>query len=140
EAYTMRILLVSSYLPYPLFSGGNVRLYNLIKRLSSRHQITLVCEKRAYQSQKDIEQLKKFCENVITVNRRKQWSVENIIKTGFSNSPFLITGHTSSAMQNIIEDQLRQKQFDLIHIETFYVAQNLPETDIPVVLVEHNIE
>jgi len=59
----MRILIVSSFLPYPLFSGGNVRLYNIIKELSKKHAITLICEKRAYQTDKDIEEIRKFCDN-----------------------------------------------------------------------------
>ena len=52
-----------------------------------------------------------------------------------------------------IKETIENNKFDLIHIETYYVMQNLPELkvtqrtdtrggnyDIPVVLVEHNIE
>ena len=74
----MNILLVSSYLPYPLFSGGHIRLYNLIKELSPKHKITLICEKRDHQGEADIAELKKLCKKVIVVPRRKQWSVANI--------------------------------------------------------------
>lgn len=35
---------------------------------------------------------------------------------------------------------LSRETFGLIHVETYYVMQNLPKTDIPIVLVEHNIE
>jgi glycosyltransferase involved in cell wall biosynthesis len=136
----MRILMISSFLPYPLFSGGNIRLYSLIKNLSAHHQITLICEKRDNQSQEDIKEVEKICETVITVRRRKQWSMGNILKTGFSSNPFLITGHTSEEMRLLIQDELVRNPYDLIHVETFYVYQNLPEVKIPVVLVEHNIE
>src|SRR4051812_17649149 len=70
----MKILLVSSYLPYPLHSGGQVRLYNLIKELSAKHEITLICEKRSHQTAEDISEMAKICKKVITVPRRKQWS------------------------------------------------------------------
>jgi polysaccharide biosynthesis protein PslH len=136
----MRILMISSFLPYPLFSGGNIRLYNLIKNLSARHQITLICEKRDKQTQEDVKEVEKICEKVITVKRQKQWSAKNILKTGFSSNPFLITGHTSEEMRLLIADELVRQPYDLIHVETFYVFQNLPEVKIPVVLVEHNIE
>jgi polysaccharide biosynthesis protein PslH len=136
----MNILLVSSYLPYPLFSGGHIRLYNLIKELSSKHKITLICEKRDYQGEYEIKELKKLCKKVITVDRRKQWSAGNILKTGLSASPFLITGHTIPEMRKLIKKELNENQFDLIHVETSYVMQNIPPTDIPIILIEHNVE
>jgi polysaccharide biosynthesis protein PslH len=136
----MNILLVSSYLPYPLFSGGHIRLYNLIKELSLKHKITLICEKRDHQGDAEINELKKFCKKVIAVSRRKQWSLGNILKTGLSLSPFLVIGHTSSEMQGEIKRELNENQFDLIHVETSYVMQNIPTTETPVVLVEHNVE
>ncbi|HUD43925.1 MAG TPA: glycosyltransferase family 4 protein [Patescibacteria group bacterium] len=136
----MKVLLISSYLPYPLHSGGQVRLYNLIKQLAGEHEITLICEKRQHQTMQDIAEVEKICKEVICIPRKKQWSIENIVKTGISQKPFLITGHTLTQMQQIIVEVLNKKKFDLIHVETFYVAQNLPKTDLPIVLVEHNIE
>ncbi|HXS15208.1 MAG TPA: glycosyltransferase family 4 protein [Candidatus Saccharimonadales bacterium] len=136
----MRVLLVSSFLPYPLYSGGHVRLFNLIKELSVTNKITLICEKRPNQTQNDIDEVKKFCEDVITVDRKKQWAMENIVKTAFSTFPFLLIGHTLPEMKQAIVQELNQKKFDVIHVETFYVYQNLPKTYLPTVLVEHNIE
>jgi glycosyltransferase involved in cell wall biosynthesis len=136
----MKILVVSSFLPYPLYSGGHVRLFNILKKLSKHHEITLVCEKRPYQTEKDVKELEKICKAVYTIDRKKQWSLQNIFSSGFSSSPFLLVGHTLPGMKKTLAELLRIQSFDVIHIETFYVYQNLPETTIPVVLVEHNIE
>lgn len=136
----MKILMISSYLPFPLYSGGHIRLYNLLENLSKDHDITLICEKRDYQTKEDVMEVKKVCKKVITVVRKKQWSVKNILKTGFSTEPFLIVGHTSEELKLAIRDELVRQNYDLIHVETFYVYQNLPKVSIPVVLVEHNIE
>lgn len=136
----MRILIVSSFLPFPLYNGGHVRLYNLMKQLSQKHKLTLICEKRPYQTEEDIREVKKLCENVYTVDRKKQWSIENVAKTSVSVYPFLLIGHTLPAMQQKIREVLREQTFDLIHVETFYVMQNLPRTYLPVVLAEHNVE
>src|SRR3989338_6453235 len=133
--------MVSSYLPYPLISGGHVRLYNILKILSRNYQITLVCEKRYYQNKEHIAEVEKFCKKIITVDRKKQWTLKNIFRTGFSRHPFLVTGHTHSQMKREIKKILKKEYFDLIHVETFYVMQNLPnEISIPVILAEHNIE
>ena len=132
--------MVSSYLPYPLFSGGHIRLYNIIRGLSLNHKITFVCEKRDYQTKEDVEKIEKFCKKVIVVDRKKQWTFPNIVKAGISFSPFLIVGHTNKLLKQAITEVLNSEKFDLIHVETSYVMQNVPQVDIPIVLVEHNIE
>lgn len=136
----MKILVVSSYLPYPLHSGGHVRLYNLIKELSLRHDITLICEIRKNQTDSDKSEVEKICKKVVTVERRRQWGIGNIIKTSLSINSFLTTGHTSREMRDLIRREVSDGSYDLIHVETFYVMQNLPNTTLPVVLAEHNIE
>src|SRR6266404_6039929 len=121
----MKILIISSYLPYPLYSGGQVRLYNIIKELSHKHEITLICEKRPYQTAQDIAEVKKICKDVITVDRKKQWSISNIAKAGISSNSFLVTGHTQQAFKQKIQEILSHNTFDLIHVETYYVMKNL---------------
>lgn len=136
----MNILMISSYLPYPLHSGGQVRLYNLIKELSAKHTITLICEKRPHQTEEDVQEMKKLCKKVVTVPRRKQWSVQNIARAGTTLRSFLSIGHKDPKMRQLIMDELVRENYDLIHVETFYVMQNVPETAVPIVLVDHNIE
>lgn len=136
----MNILVVSSYLPYPLFSGGHIRLYNIIKRLSKQHEITLICEKRVKQTAHDIQEVQKICKKVLTVDRKKQWSLQNIVKTGISPNPFLLTGHTHTQMKDLIQEELQKNPYDLIHVETSYVMQNVPQTTTPIIVTEHNIE
>lgn len=144
----MKILIISSYLPYPLYSGGQVRLYNLIKELSVNHEITLICEKRIHQTQDDIDELRKICSEVKTFDRPKQWSFANVLKAGSSSHSFLLTGHTSLGFSQLILETIEQKNFDVIHVETYYVMQNLliarrnatHQIKNPLVLVEHNIE
>ncbi len=132
--------MISSFLPYPLFSGGQVRLYNLIKQLSKRHEITLICEKRDRQTEDDVKEIEKICKKVVMVNRKKQWTIKNIIQSVSSQNSFLITGHTQNGMKAKIQRELDNSKYDLIHVETYYVMQNLPDVSIPVVLTEHNIE
>jgi len=137
----MRILLVSSYLPFPLFSGGHIRLYNIIKRLSEKnHEVTLVCEMRPNQTAQDVAEVAKICKFVFTVPRKKQWSMKNILQSGFSKNAFLITGHTNERMQEKIATLLQEHNYHLIHAETSYIVQNIPATNIPIILIEHNIE
>jgi polysaccharide biosynthesis protein PslH len=136
----MKILMIASYLPYPLIDGGKIRLYNLLKLLSQKHEITLICEKRPNQTQKDIEEIEKSCKKVIVFERPKAWSMRNVAKSTLTLEPLLTTVHTHKDLKKLIKKELDEYSFDLIHIETFYVMQNLPKVSIPIVLVEHNIE
>lgn len=136
----MKILMVSSYLPYPLLDGGRIRLYNLLKRLGKDHEITLVCEKWGGQTQKDIDEISKICKKVIVVDRPKALSAKNVAKSLLSVNPLLTIVHTNNKITKLIKEQLASNRFDLVHVETFYIMQNLPRVNIPVVLAEHNIE
>lgn len=136
----MNILVISSFLPYPLYSGGHVRLYNLLKCLSKKHKMTLICEMRQNQTFSDVKELEKICSKVIAIKRKKQWSIQNILKAGLSKYPFLLIGHTSYEMKNAISKELNTKKYDLIHAETFYIMQNIPQNNLPIVLAEHNVE
>ncbi len=132
--------MVSSYLPYPLLDGGRIRLYNLIKLLGEKHEITLICEKWGQQTQKDVDEIRKICKKVIVIDRPKAFSVRNISKSLLSLEPLLSVVHTNKEIKEQIKNELNSSVFDLIHVETFYVMQNLPQVKIPIVLAEHNIE
>lgn len=131
--------MLTPYLPYPPSIGGQLRSYHLIKRLSKRHEITLVCFTRDYNSPEQIEHMKKYCKEVIVFQRGKTWTLPNILRTGFSLYPFLINIYFSPEIKTRLEEIIQEGNFDLIHAETFYVLPFLPKTNLPTVLVEQTI-
>lgn len=138
----MKVLMLTPYLPYPLLTGGQTRSYNLIKRLSSLgHEITLFSLVKSEDEQKYVGQLQKFCKEVQVFQRsEKPWTFKNILKTGFSLYPFLVIRNWASGEKSAIVNRLKTEKFDLIHAETFYVMPHIPETKIPILLVEQTIE
>lgn len=138
----MKILMLTPYLPYPLLTGGQTRSYNLIKRLSSLgHEITLFSLVKSSDERKYVGQLEKFCKEVQVFNRsEKPWTLGNILRTGFSFYPFLVIRNWAAGEKSAIAEKLRAEKFDLIHAETFYVMPHIPETKIPILLVEQTIE
>lgn len=136
----MKILMLTPYLPYPLLSGGQTRSYNLIKNLSKKHAITLFSFIRSEEEKKYVPLLKKFCSSVFVVKRRPAWSLFNILLTIFTPYPFLVCLYISRTLRSILQTELQNAHFDLIHAETFYVMPNIPKTPIPILLVEQTIE
>ena len=135
----MKILMLTPYLPYPPSEGGQVRSYKLIKLLSQRHEITLVCFSRQHNTPDQVAHLKQFCRQVFVIERGKTWTLKNILRTGFSPYPFLVSIYHSPGTKRILTEALASDKFDLIHAEMSYTLPYLPPHNLPVILVEQTI-
>lgn len=135
----MKILVVSAVLPYPLYSGGQVRMYNLLKRLSKKHEITLVSFIRDETERRYSKELS-FCHNIFFINRGRAWRFGYIARAMCTRLPFLLSTYTNGGMHRLLSRLLEKNTYDLIHLEPFYVWPSIPNTDIPIVVSEHNIE
>lgn len=133
--------MLTPYLPFPPSSGGQIRSYNLVKYLSRKHEITLFSLIKDDSEKKNIKELEKFCKKVCVYKRTKSpWTVRNILLTGFGPYPFLVIRNLSEDERRAVSVELENEKFDLIHAETFYVMPHLPETQVPVLLVDQTIE
>lgn len=136
----MKILMLTPLLPYPLLSGGQIRSYNLIRELSRSHQITLFSFIRNEEEKRFLPQLQKYCHEIKVFKRRQAFSLFNILLSGFSYYPFLMSTYWDPYVKRAIEEELGQNKYDLVHAETFYIAHLLPLNGVPIVLSEQNIE
>jgi len=136
----MKILMITPYLPFPLVSGGQIRTYNLLKNLAAKHKITLASFIRDPSEKKYLKNLEIFCDKVIIFKRRRAWSPLNILLSGITPFPFLVSIYFDMGVRKKIKEELEKEKYDLIHAETFYVMPNIPETKVPIFLVEQVIE
>lgn len=134
----MNILMLLPYLPYPPSEGGQVRSYKLIKLLSRHHKITLVCFSRQHNTPDQVDHMKQFCRKVIVIERGKTWTLSNILRTGFSPYPFLVSIYYSPKIRQILSEELKNN-YDLIHAEMSYTLPYLPPHNLPIILVEQTI-
>lgn len=133
--------MLTPYLPFPLLSGGQIRSYNLLKNLSQKHQITLVSLIKHESEKQYIRNISPFCKKVVVSKRpEKPWTIANILKTGFGKYPFLVVRNFSPQAKEAVIKELRDKRYDLIHAETFYVMPHIPQTEVPILMVEQTIE
>ncbi|OGG24536.1 hypothetical protein A3A79_05120 [Candidatus Gottesmanbacteria bacterium RIFCSPLOWO2_01_FULL_43_11b] len=134
----MKILFVSAVLPWPLHSGGQIRIYNLLKRLGKKHEITLVSFIRHPEELSYLKELS-FCRYVYMIHRGSAWQPRYIMSTA-GRYPFLLATYNNAEMKNLITGLMKKNTYDLIHLEPFYVWPSLPKTETPVIVGEHNIE
>lgn len=136
----MKILMITPYLPFPLSSGGQIRTYNLLKKLSEKHQITLFSFIRHKSEQNYISHLLKFCTEVKVFPKRPPWSLTSLGLAAVSVYPLVVCMYLKKELKTEIEKAIEREKFDLIHAETFYIMPNIPENNIPTILVEQTIE
>lgn len=137
----MKVLMLTPYLPYPLLSGGQIRTYNLLKKLSEKHEITLFALIKNEDEKQYIGELEKYCKKVRVFKRsEKPFTFKNVVTALFSSYPFLVIRNYVPETIHAINQELLQEQYDLIHAETFYMMPHLPQNNIPTILVEQTIE
>ncbi|MBQ6438016.1 glycosyltransferase [bacterium] len=137
----MKILMLTPYLPYPLLSGGQIRTYNLLKKMAAQHEITLFALIKNEEETQYIAELEKYCHKVRVFKRSsKPFTLRNIFKTAFSSYPFLVIRNHVASVIGAVQQELATQHYDLIHAETFYMMPHIPPCDVPVMLVEQTIE
>ena len=132
----MRILFLTAHLPFPPFSGGRRREFELISRLGKDFEIYLCSITKTWETDRMyISNLLCSCASV------------NLFKAVFNDNeqyaiyPNQIKRHTCEEASSYISFLMKNKPFDVIHVEGYYLMQHLPiKPEIPVLLVEHNIE
>lgn len=135
----MKVLFVSAILPYPLVSGGQVRLYNLLKRVSLEHEVTLLTFIRS-ENERTLAEKLPFVKKTVMVMRGRALRLDYLLKAFFGKYPWLLATYDNRMMRKAITAELAKGDYDLVHIEPFYVYPSVPATKKPLVVSEHNIE
>jgi glycosyltransferase involved in cell wall biosynthesis len=132
----MRVLFLTAHLPFPPFSGGRRREFELISRLGRNCEIHLCSITKSWQ--RDNEYVSELCSYCASVDLFKAGTADQRQYSSYSNQ---MRRHISEDANSHILFLLRNKKFDVVHVEGYYLMQHLPASlDVPVLLVEHNIE
>jgi glycosyltransferase involved in cell wall biosynthesis len=146
----MKVLIVSMAFPFPLKSGGRVRVYQLIKHLAAHHRITLLC---LADSRSDVQRysarLAPYCERVEAVPWRPGFlGLFGRLLAAWPQLvfgvPLVVLNKRSPELAWRLRTLLREEHFDLVQIEWIQMAQHVDQADWPMmakrgVLVEHDV-
>lgn len=137
----MKILFATYDIPYPLYSGGKIRAYNLIKQLASKHEITLFTYYRENNQLNYLVKLKKFCAGVHAFKRIKVFSKKHII---ISLRHPTLTAHIAHyyhpEFKKELEKEISSGDYKVLHLESFYTSHLLGDYSVKQVLGTENIE
>lgn len=150
----MKILFITEKLPYPLDSGGNIRSYHILKGLSQEHSVTLVSTIVCDEQRKFEKDLKKICDEIITIKVKPETKFKfgaKIIKSIISSVPIVIERHYYHEMASAIKQIFLKKSetkkkysssgFDVVHFNHLdaTIYQNLISRCTLKVLDGHNV-
>lgn len=129
------LLLLTPFLPYPLKSGGQVKMFNTISRLCKKYNIILLSFIEREEQKKDAEELKKLCSRVEVVLRRPKGH----LRFRKLSLPVFIKYFYVEEMQKKLLELINEYAIDLVQVEYMnmsYYAKLI--SGPPKVLVEHD--
>jgi sugar transferase (PEP-CTERM/EpsH1 system associated) len=111
----MKVLFLSNWFPYPPDNGARLRVYNLIRQLSNRHEIVLLTFVRDERPETQHTPLAVHCQTVETVpyrpyEPRSLWALIGLL----SPRPRYLTAAYSPQMKAVVRRVLQRQHFDVI--------------------------
>jgi glycosyltransferase involved in cell wall biosynthesis len=130
-----RVLFVTCHLPFPPFSGGRRREYELITRLSNRFDVRVCAVTKTLRAdRRHVPLAEEHCGEV------RLFGAEGDGEVAHGVAP-QVHRHASAAATRQIRMLTGLGGYDLVHVEGFYLMQHVPpDCPLPVLLTEQNIE
>ncbi len=126
----MRILVVSPFPPYPPADGGKVRVFNLIRELSRRNEMTLLCFYNGGSELSALKELERYC-RVEAVERKELTGLPSLlfnVRHVLSPYPIISVAYRSKRMAERLNTLLASGSFDVVQIELTEMGPYLPES------------
>jgi glycosyltransferase involved in cell wall biosynthesis len=141
----MKILVVTTKSPYPLYEGRALRTYNLIKQAARQHEIYLYSFVQTPEEVAGVEHMRTLCEEVyaepLYLGAGKARVLLDLARDAVSAAPLHAIKYRSARMRARIRDLLARERIDLVHLDMLHLGDYADVVgDLPVVLVEHNVE
>ncbi len=139
----MRILFLSPTLPYPLTDGGRIRVFNLLKQIARKNDVSLLAlETQPTDTDNivNIEQLGIEVHLVQNDSTLPSISLNTIFSALFNRQPITVARYNVPAYRQKFTELLSSDTFDIVHYEMLHTAQFQTESDLPSVLSLQNVD
>lgn len=118
----MRILVLTSRLPYPPNRGDRLRVYHFIRELSRHHQITLLSFIADEIEIANLAGLRDICTDIQLIRLSAAQSRLNMATRGWRNAPLQTQYYHSAGMQAAVDSLTARTRFDLVYTHLFRMA------------------
>lgn len=140
-AQKRHLFMLTPYLPYPPVSGGRMRTYNLLKHLAPHYDITLVSYGRPEERAFDTSPLQDLVDFHVVPRDASPGTLRAALMSLTAPRAITMTLYGTNPMKQTCARLLAHKPADIIHVESFYMMQNIPlDVTAPIFLSEPAIE
>lgn len=122
----MRILFLTSRLPYPPNRGDRLRAYYFIRSLARDHEISLISFIATPAERAATEELLPYCRQVTTLLLPPWQSAARVAGNIWRPEPLQALYYRHPAMQRLIDYALRNGGFEAVYIHLFRMAPYVP--------------
>ena len=139
----MKILFLSPTVPFPLTDGGRIRVFNLLKQIAKKSDVTLLALETQATDADGIAELQQLGIRVHLVPNAPtlpRVSFGTLVKAFLRRQPITVARYNLPAYRQKFRALIADQTFDLIHYEMFHTAQFRTETNLPGVLSQQNVD
>lgn len=131
----MKILFLANRIPYPPYRGDKLKIFNLAKRLSKKHELHLLTFAQTKQEFEYKPELEKIFKKVDLVYLPKWKSAINCLSAAWDSKPLQVLYFQSGEMQAKLDQVLSGNKFDAIHVQHLRMSPYLKDRkDLPRIL------
>ena len=139
----MKILFLSPTVPFPLTDGGRIRVFNLLKQIAKKSDITLLALETQPTDAEGVAALQQLGIHVHLVPNAStlpRLSFSTLVKAFLKRQPITVARYDLPAYRQKFKELIATENYDLVHYEMFHTAQFHTETDLPGVLSQQNVD
>ncbi len=125
----MKILFLTSRLPYPPHRGDKLRSWNFIKYLARKHDVYLLSFIQDESERQFLPRLNEICRGVTVVHLPLWRSVINCVKAIFAAKPFQVAYYESRKMTIEFQRTIERFQPDIVHAHLIRMAPYVGRTN-----------
>lgn len=123
----MRILFLTSRVPYPPVGGIQLRVFNFIKALSRQHHITLMSLSDAPVSDEQRDGLRRYVRHLEIIELPRPRSYLNCLRGLLSTKPLQVYYYQSTELRRRLREIAASGKFDLIYVHMIRMAEYIDE-------------
>ncbi|MBD3400161.1 MAG: glycosyltransferase [Candidatus Coatesbacteria bacterium] len=125
-----RLLWTAPFVPYPPISGHCSKLFYLLREVSRRHEVDLLCFVDE-EPRENIAPLRSVCRSLDyrIVSRPLSWPSR--IRGILSPLPLIIRSYLLAGIQPLISQRLQRRSYDLVHVEGYFLGACLAGLSTP---------
>jgi hypothetical protein len=121
----LKLLFLANRIPYPPYRGDKLKIYNLARRLSERHELYLITFTQTEEDKQYRSELEKIFKEVHLIHLPKWKSALSCLQGLWNTLPFQVLYFKSSAMKRALQQLLTVHSFDAVHVQHLRMAPYL---------------